>query len=350
MGNSSSSARVTYPSPSTSRDSASSNAASEPSGHIMSVPSSKLERAPSYSTTSLSQISKNDLPPPYSVAPPAAITKSDPLPSYSALLPEQPSQALTSTVPRTSLNPPSSSAQHSGTTRCTRLFRRTSPHPIPTPARSLADWKPCTRRPRVPSLCLVPSPSPQLRVPSPSLLDSNIGRMVQLQRYLIEILAYTLDVDASLVHPSLGRYQFGLTNGEQLASILTVGEQMDLDGIARTVLNAYEKYRANKWTSVSEMDRKEILIDIIEPATCMNINEDYILDMISTYAEYVINIRSLSRGYKMRRTCKLRGRYGRHCLSRPLETSFSGPVLPRFSQVRRVLHTSTMDFTRQHAD
>ncbi|OCK73070.1 hypothetical protein K432DRAFT_411036 [Lepidopterella palustris CBS 459.81] len=111
--------------------------------------------------------------------------------------------------------------------------------------------------------------------------------LTQLQRYLIEIVAYTLDADFRLVRRALGQDEPGISSSqEEVTSILADDEKKDLFRLATIILDLYQKYMTNQWNLTLDCDRAAILTAIVEPARSMYINTDYILDMISTYAEH----------------------------------------------------------------
>ena len=115
--------------------------------------------------------------------------------------------------------------------------------------------------------------------------------LTQLQRYLIEIVTYTLGADFGLVRQALGQDESGTSSSqEKVTSILMDNEKEELFQLATVALDLYQKYMTNQWNLTLECDRAAILTAIIEPAHSMYINTDYIVDMISTYAECVIEI------------------------------------------------------------
>ncbi|KAF1956120.1 hypothetical protein CC80DRAFT_535503 [Byssothecium circinans] len=113
--------------------------------------------------------------------------------------------------------------------------------------------------------------------------------LAQLQRYLIEIVTYTLDADFGLVRQALGQDEpatdTGSSQEEEVDSILADDEKKELFRLATIILDLYHKYKTNRWNLTLDCDRAAILAAIVKPAKSMYINEDYILDMISTYAE-----------------------------------------------------------------
>ena len=72
-----------------------------------------------------------------------------------------------------------------------------------------------------------------------------------------------------------------------MTSILDDDEKEELLRLAMIILDLYQKFMTNKWNLTLDCDREAIITAILKPAKSLNMNEDYILDMISTYAEYV---------------------------------------------------------------
>lgn len=110
--------------------------------------------------------------------------------------------------------------------------------------------------------------------------------LVKLQKYLIEILTYTLAADFSLVSRALSRSGL-VTRNQKVASILVEDEKKELLRLASIVQSLHQKYLSNQWNLTLDCDRETVRHTIIVPAKSWHINMDYILDIISTYTEYV---------------------------------------------------------------
>jgi len=104
-------------------------------------------------------------------------------------------------------------------------------------------------------------------------------------------MTYTLEADFREVQQALDQDEPDTcSSGGRVTSILADDEKEELFRLATIILELYKKYRCNQWNLTLNCDRKIVLSDVLEPARSLYINEDYILDMISTYAEYVIEI------------------------------------------------------------
>ncbi|KAF2704162.1 hypothetical protein K504DRAFT_507179, partial [Pleomassaria siparia CBS 279.74] len=148
--------------------------------------------------------------------------------------------------------------------------------------------------PSPPSPPNLPSPPNPSSRPSRPSRPSPFSPLTQLQRYLIEIVTYTIDADFGLVSQALGCDESGTGTGtgsssspKKVTSILMDDEKEELFRLATIILDLHQKHLANQWNLTLDCDRAAIRTAISKPAMSMRINRDYILDVISTYAEYV---------------------------------------------------------------
>jgi hypothetical protein len=93
------------------------------------------------------------------------------------------------------------------------------------------------------------------------------ARSTQLQRYLIEIVTFSLNANFGLVCQAIGGYGPGSSySQEEMDSILTEEEHEELLRLATITLNLYHKYMNNQWNLTLDSDRATIRTAILEPA------------------------------------------------------------------------------------
>ena len=118
--------------------------------------------------------------------------------------------------------------------------------------------------------------------------------LMQLQRYLIEIVAYSLEADFKSVRRALDQDESGSISTakgeEEVNSILTDSEKQELFRLAKIILDLYHKHKRNQGNLTLDCDRAAILTAIVEPTYPWDTFGDYVVDMISTYAEYVTHV------------------------------------------------------------
>ena len=114
-------------------------------------------------------------------------------------------------------------------------------------------------------------------------------RLEQLQRYLIEIVAYSLDVDLAtlvLAFESQATCSEKQTGG-RMDSILDDYEKEDLLKLAETVETLLRQHKEKNWALARDCDRQLVMKSVVEPARQLKpaINVGYLLDMIAGYAK-----------------------------------------------------------------
>lgn len=107
--------------------------------------------------------------------------------------------------------------------------------------------------------------------------------------YLIEIITYTLEADFETVYRAIGHDKPDTRSSDRrLTSVLSEDEDRRLFELSTIILDMYQKYISNRWNLVLDRDRNAVQTAIMEPSRSLNINTDYLLDLISTYAELVV--------------------------------------------------------------
>jgi hypothetical protein len=132
------------------------------------------------------------------------------------------------------------------------------------------------------------SPPPySARSPSPSLSPNPVAQnpLVQLRRYLIEIIGFTFDADFSLLNQALGQTA-SVTPTSPTNSILTPNERVELLDLVTLIkeLNTKISDADTQWLTVRSSDREAVADAVIRPALYLGLPASYILELVSTYA------------------------------------------------------------------
>ncbi|PSN71692.1 hypothetical protein BS50DRAFT_657390 [Corynespora cassiicola Philippines] len=122
------------------------------------------------------------------------------------------------------------------------------------------------------------------RIRRPSKM-SNYSKKEQLQRFLVEILAFSLDTDVCLVKEAMESSESSAPCKGSESSILSEDEREYLLSLSQIVGDAHEMFKRNQWNLVPDENRKEISDAVVGPF-CDQIQEAYLLDMIYTYAKH----------------------------------------------------------------
>ncbi|KAF2475782.1 uncharacterized protein BDR25DRAFT_350068 [Lindgomyces ingoldianus] len=111
--------------------------------------------------------------------------------------------------------------------------------------------------------------------------------VIQLRRYLIEIMTFAFNADFALLNQALGQHT--LTTSVSISttnSTLTEDERAELLRLALISKDLYGKQRGHQWLTTHDSDRRAIADAIVIPALQLELDPGYILKIISTYADH----------------------------------------------------------------
>jgi hypothetical protein len=111
---------------------------------------------------------------------------------------------------------------------------------------------------------------------------------VQLQKYVVEILAYTLDADLAGLNAALCPKIGATSDTHSVTSILTPEERSELLTLSTAIQDFHQAFIRDGWVLTSDRNRYSLLNAVIDPARyhCCSSGAGYILDLISTYANH----------------------------------------------------------------
>ncbi|KAF2875879.1 hypothetical protein BDV95DRAFT_603279 [Massariosphaeria phaeospora] len=220
----------------------------------------RTEAPPQYSTSSGdTKPSENGAPPcsstlSYNTFPRSTSSGADTTPFRTATLPQYSTSLCGTIPPRVETSPISSSSS------CDTLLPKTKPatHPSPT------------------SLSKSPFKAGIPRDP-PSIYS------YQLQQFLIEIMAFTFHADTERLCSLLGCESVA---SDPKTSILTDAQKDELLWLANKVGYLREKSLRNQFNTTAQCDQSVVHASLVRPAETLQLNVEYVLDLINSYADH----------------------------------------------------------------
>lgn len=144
----------------------------------------------------------------------------------------------------------------------------------------------------VSSMDNAPPPPYSARSPSSSLSPNRVAHnpLMQLRRYIIEIMGFTFDADFSLLNEALGQTASTISTSPT-NSILTPAEHAELLSLITLIeeLKAKISNTSTQWLTVRSSDREAVANAVIRPALYLGLPASYVLELISTYASHQCN-------------------------------------------------------------
>ncbi|KAF2184902.1 hypothetical protein K469DRAFT_708678 [Zopfia rhizophila CBS 207.26] len=111
--------------------------------------------------------------------------------------------------------------------------------------------------------------------------------VIQLRRYLIEIMAFTFNADFALLNHALGQHTLPTSASISTTnSTLTDDERVELLRLALISKDLYRKQRGHQLLTTRDSDRRAVTDAIVIPALQLELSAGYILELISTYADH----------------------------------------------------------------
>lgn len=111
--------------------------------------------------------------------------------------------------------------------------------------------------------------------------------VMQLRRYLVEIMAFTFNVDSALLNHALGQDTLPTSASvSNTNSILTEDERVELLRLALITNDLYGKRGRPQFLATRDSDRRAVADGIVVPALQLELSATYILELISTYANH----------------------------------------------------------------
>ena len=107
----------------------------------------------------------------------------------------------------------------------------------------------------------------------------------RLQRYLVEIIAYNLHANFNEINRAMGQPYDPSLNHYSCTSFLDYDEQVSLFDLAYLVRQLRDYYMSGHDDLIDADERRRVFEDVIQPAREIEINTEFLLDLISTYAE-----------------------------------------------------------------
>ena len=109
----------------------------------------------------------------------------------------------------------------------------------------------------------------------------------QLQRYLVEIIMYTVSANPLAIRKALGEPARNVCtyDAPERHSILDEKEKKDLYYLAGTVWKSNQCFMTDRSEYVLDYHRDLMRRAIIEPAAELGLDTDFVLDLISSYFE-----------------------------------------------------------------
>jgi hypothetical protein len=150
-------------------------------------------------------------------------------------------------------------------------------------------------RPKSPTLAyLIQAVFSMAELPPPysaTVIPQNHGpqrdAVVQLRRYLIEIMAFTFNADIALLNHTLGKpLSLTSTSTSTTNSTLTTDERVELLRLACISKDLYGKHTGYQFLTTRESDRRAVADAIVMPALELDLSAGYIVELISTYADH----------------------------------------------------------------
>ncbi|KAF2180435.1 hypothetical protein K469DRAFT_714815 [Zopfia rhizophila CBS 207.26] len=111
--------------------------------------------------------------------------------------------------------------------------------------------------------------------------------VMQLRRYLIEIMAFTFNADFALLNHALGQHTLPTSASISITnSTLTEDERVELLRLALITKDLYGKQRGHQLLTTRDSDRRAVADAIVIPTLHLELSAGYILELISTYADH----------------------------------------------------------------
>jgi hypothetical protein len=115
------------------------------------------------------------------------------------------------------------------------------------------------------------------------------NELEHVRMHLIEMITYTLEVDLKIICQELLQdINFNKISDKEVNSLLTDQEEEELFRIATILVEMRQKYTSNRWNLTLNSERAAIRASVIEPTQHIKVCIEYLLGLLSTYAEYVL--------------------------------------------------------------
>jgi hypothetical protein len=111
--------------------------------------------------------------------------------------------------------------------------------------------------------------------------ESPAGRasISRLRRYVIEILAFTFEMDLNLLSVALGQ----LPN---TTSLLSTEERHDLHSLATLIRNMRPKVGQPSWLTVLDRDRALVIESVSKPVQILNLDGKFVFRLLDSYCDH----------------------------------------------------------------